>query len=718
MGPITYDQTCFWIGNSPIYLNSGEFHYFRVPRADWQRRMALFKEAGGNCLATYIPWLIHEPEEGRFVFGAGDGITDLEAFFEAARAAGLYVIARPGPYQYSELIYGGLPEWLFTHYPEVQARTLGGEPFGLPSISYLHPTFLEKARAWFDAVCPLIARHTVSRGGPVALTQFDNELMGIHVWFGGLDYNREALGIGRTGGRYPTFLAERYDNVARLNAAYGTSYVSFDEVMPILPEGPLATSVGGIRRRRDYFAFYTEATTTYAQTLCAWMRERGIDTPFIHNSANPGMNAYFAGMVETLDSAFLLGSDHYYNLSQSWPQNNPTPQYARNVFLSNEELRLFGYPPTVLELPSGSASDWPPITAHDAIACYMTNLAYGMKGHNYYVFTGGPNPPGVGETTDSYDYGAPIGADGQQRPLYEAQAEVGRFIARNPWLVRAARAGDCRVALDLEYGRADRFWRDRGDSLVGPEEAWRFMNEGLLTTAFCASLSPICISLDGDDWVTDTSTPLLVASAESMMRAHQERLVAFLKRGGSALIAPIVPRLDEELEPCTVLGDYLAAPSARLATEAVVRVVVRGPDSDVTNVLKNRVFYPETVPQGANVVSFDERTGTAIGYEMATPHGGRVIVLGLLWDHRKHEQTAMLQAMMARLGLRQRVACSNPNVWTSLRVSGDHGILFLVNLFTSPMKTTVGYRSSTEGWVDLGEHTVPAVSVVPLAVHP
>ncbi len=145
---------------------------------------------------------------------------------------------------------------------------------------------------------------------------------------------------------------------------------------------------------------------------------------------------------------------------------------------------------------------------------------------------------------------------------------------------------------------------------------------------------------------------------------------------------------------------------------------MRGPDSDVTNVLKNRVFYPEVVPQGAMWSAFDERTGTAIGYEMPTPQGGCVIVLGLLWDHRKHEQTAMLHAMMARLGLRQRVTCSNPNVWTSLRVSGDHGILFLVNLFTSPMRTTVGYRSSAGGWVDLGEHTVPAVSVVPLAIQP
>ncbi|MCU0520404.1 MAG: beta-galactosidase, partial [Anaerolineae bacterium] len=447
MEPIRFDSNCYWIGETSIYLNSGEFHYFRVPKVDWQRRMALFKAAGGNCLATYIPWLIHEPEEGTFTFDQGDGVTDLEAFIETAKALDLYVIARPGPYQYSELIYGGLPEWLFKRYPEVQARTLDGAPFGLPSVSYLHPVFLNKVRAWFHAVCPIIAKHTVSRGGPIALTQFDNELMGIHIWFGGLDYNREALGIGIGGGRYSRFLEQRYGDIPQLNATYETTFASFHEVMPIAPDDPRARHDSGIRRLRDYFTFYSAATTEYAQILCGLMRAHGIDTPFIHNSANPGMNAYFVDMAEALGDGFLLGSDHYYNLSQSWPQNNPTPQYARNVFLSNEMLRLLGYPPTVLEMPSGSASDWPPITAHDAKACYLTNLAFGMRGHNYYVFTGGPNPPGVGETTDSYDYGAPIAADGQIRPLYHVQAEVGTFIADHPWLVQATRACDCRLAL-------------------------------------------------------------------------------------------------------------------------------------------------------------------------------------------------------------------------------------------------------------------------------
>src|SRR4029450_11514057 len=104
MQPITFDRHGYRIDGQPVYLYSGEFHYFSVPRADWRRRMQLFKQAGGNCIATYVPWLIHEPQEGEIPSG-DQPYRDLEGFLQTAQEVGLYVIARPGPYQYSELKY-------------------------------------------------------------------------------------------------------------------------------------------------------------------------------------------------------------------------------------------------------------------------------------------------------------------------------------------------------------------------------------------------------------------------------------------------------------------------------------------------------------------------------------------------------------------------------------------------------------------------------------
>ena len=52
---LTFDKQAFQIDDRDAFMISGEFHYFRVPHTDWKRRMELFKEAGGNTIATYVP---------------------------------------------------------------------------------------------------------------------------------------------------------------------------------------------------------------------------------------------------------------------------------------------------------------------------------------------------------------------------------------------------------------------------------------------------------------------------------------------------------------------------------------------------------------------------------------------------------------------------------------------------------------------------------------
>lgn len=40
------------------------------------------------------------------------GIFDLQPFFDAAKQAGIYLLARPGPYINAEVSGGGFPGWL------------------------------------------------------------------------------------------------------------------------------------------------------------------------------------------------------------------------------------------------------------------------------------------------------------------------------------------------------------------------------------------------------------------------------------------------------------------------------------------------------------------------------------------------------------------------------------------------------------------------------
>ncbi len=704
MEPITYSPLSFISGDQPFYLLSGEFHYFRVPKRDWRARMRLFKEAGGNCLATYVPWLLHEPQEGQFRFSGKDWL-DMEGFLQTASEEGLYVIARPGPYQYSELVYHGLPGWLVQQYPQVLAQTADGKAIGYASVSYTHPLFLEKVRNWFRAVCPILASYTVFHGGPVAFTQIDNEMVGIHEWFGSLDYHPDSMGIGCPGGKYPAFLEERYGAIEALNRAYGTNYSSFASVRPVPEPGQPPTE--SIRIKKDYFDFYLGTIADYAQYLVDLLRESGIDTPIIHNAGNPGMNAYFVETAERLGKQFVLGSDHYYNLDQNWPQNNPTPQYAARVFLSLEMLRLMGYPPSVLEIPGGSASDWPPITPDDAETTYLTNLGLGMKGSNYYIFTGGPNPPGAGNTTDLYDYSASIGAFGEIRPLYQAQKAFGKTVRKHPNLLVNERRYDFRLGLDFEHARSEQYWGQRGPFLFSNIDAWQFLRKGVLTSALCASLSPACVNLGADGWVSDTRTPLVIVSSVSMAEEKQRRIIEFLQHGGKALITPVLPSLDENLNPLPLLEDFLGWPKQAANDAGLARPSIH----PVINV--NGITFPFTsVPPSAVVLGVDEFSGKPIALSIPTSGGGQVILLGLHWTHAMREHERLMAHLLGELGLEQAVVCSNPNLWVTLYPGDGQATLFVLNLFTAPMEAHIRFRLEAGGPLVDAEH----VKVKPMTV--
>jgi len=683
LSPIQFDKTSFKKDGKYIFLISGEFHYFRVPKKDWKSRMELLKEAGGNCIATYVPWLIHEPEEGKFIFGTGDGVHDLEDFLKTARDAGLYVIARPGPYQYSELQYDGLPGWLTEKYQDIRAVNIDGKPFRSESVSYIHPLFLKKVKAWYDRVCPLLAKYTIRNGGPIAFVQLDNELIGIHTWYGSIDYNPVSMGFGKRDGRYTQYLWRKYETVEKVNYEYGTQYTALAQVKPPRPDG--ATNEFDLRWRKDYFDFYIETVNEYAATLARWIRESGIEVPLVHNSAGPSMNSLFLETVRQMGKTFLLGSDHYYNLDPNWPQNNPTPQYAVGVFCSLEMLRLMGLPPTVWEMPSGSASDWPPITPEDARACYYTNLAFGMKGYNYYIFTGGPNPAGAGTTTDVYDYGAPVGARGEIRPLYAVQKDLAAFLQRNPWLTEAVRESDCRFALDFEMSRAEQYWKGRGKYPLSGPEAWDFLRRGALSSALCAGLSPVFCDLSSEEWTNDTRTPVVIVSSPSMSAGRQMRIVDFLKKGGKVLLGPVVPTLDDRFNPYSLLQEFLGNPEIEPPRTSFSRVTI----GSVSNVAKNDVYTTRKLPAGAEVLGTEEISGKPVVWKLKTEGNGEVVFVGLRWTHSRNEQHQIMNLLLVRLGLKQKVLCSNPNVWTSWRSSANKSLLFLMNLYSAPMETDI-----------------------------
>ncbi|MBP2218188.1 beta-galactosidase [Arthrobacter sp. CAN_C5] len=120
---------------APYIPVSGEFHFSRVPRRDWARRLQAMRAGGITTVATYVFWIHHQPQSEQPPDFAGH--LDLAAFVELCAAHDLDVVLRIGPWCHGEVRNGGFPDWVQN--APVQHRTDD-------------PPYLELVRGWFTAI--------------------------------------------------------------------------------------------------------------------------------------------------------------------------------------------------------------------------------------------------------------------------------------------------------------------------------------------------------------------------------------------------------------------------------------------------------------------------------------------------------------------------------------------------------------------------------------
>ncbi|NOV03706.1 beta-galactosidase [Paenibacillus planticolens] len=158
---VSFDHYSLMIDGKRTFIYSGEFDYWRLPsQSEWLDVLQKMKSAGFNAVSIYFNWNYHSPAPGQYDF---TGVRDVDKLLTMAQQAGIYVIARPGPYINAETDGGGFPGWLMTQ--SGRARSSAAD-------------YTKAYQEWMTNIDAIIAKHQITNGGSVILYEVENEYTG------------------------------------------------------------------------------------------------------------------------------------------------------------------------------------------------------------------------------------------------------------------------------------------------------------------------------------------------------------------------------------------------------------------------------------------------------------------------------------------------------------------------------------------------------------
>lgn len=594
-------------------LFSCEIHYFRLEPAEWEVRIRLARSAGCDAVASYIPWLCHEPFRNVYDFS---GRHDVGAFIDLVAAHGMKFIARPGPFVMAELKNEGLPYWLFKVHPHLRPPTWGGAPAESAIVIYNHPDFISEVERWYSKLAEILRPRLLRNGGNVVAVQLDNEVGMLH-WLGNTpDLSDFTLQ------RFVGWLRDK----KRLDG-YGELGVTLEDssFFPLMRNPP---SELALRLVNDLHEFTRHDFAEYILKLRRLMGEKLSDLSGevtyvfnIHGTSGGRAHTFPVGISQLRD-VFKVGgvlptTDLYLG--------SATVATITDLYCLNEMMRALTdgkYGSMEFECGNGDYGDSLEADVPDSIV-FKTVLA-SLQGNeilNFYLFSGGrnyedPSRPfdgngRIGFTGEKHGIAAPVGPDGELDDSYHSIEKATSFVRRLEETV-----GD---GYQLEYDSVsvlfvEAYYRTEYHLPATVQvkeniERFRGLNfyDGLLRGLLALGYRFRFTTLEK---LSSCEDVLVVPCATFMPRDVQEAIKSFSQRGGALLLYGDLPTFDEFGKLCTILIDYLGVEHG----EEFVEKVGFFPSVRATNLHEVRVGW---------LRELSVRGGTPAKVFLRTPLDGR-----------------------------------------------------------------------------------------------
>lgn len=154
---MTVNNDFISLNNRPLFPVMGEFHFSRYPQQYWEEAILKMKAGGINIIATYVFWILHEPNENRFNW---EGDRNLKAFAALCAKHKIWLVVRIGPYGHGEIRNGAMPDWLY------------GRPINIRTND---PAYLSIVQRYFNQIALQLNGYLFKDGGTVIGIQLENE---------------------------------------------------------------------------------------------------------------------------------------------------------------------------------------------------------------------------------------------------------------------------------------------------------------------------------------------------------------------------------------------------------------------------------------------------------------------------------------------------------------------------------------------------------------
>ncbi len=664
---VKLQDKALWINGKREMIVCGEIHYYRLEKAEWQDRITKLKDSGCNAVASYIPWICHEEEEGVFdLTGWERENLDVAGFIDLCAANDLYFVARPGPFIMAEMKNEGIPYWVEEKYPALRCPTWEGRRAPNPTLDYLAPDFLRCVEKWYAKIMPVLAERLITNGGNVIACQLDNEI-GMLSWVANSpDLSDVVLHD------FEAWLQKNYTE-EELWERYHFWLKPFEErkIYYQIPE-----SAFGLRYHKDLGYYMRNRYARYASALKEMAEKNGVkDIPFLINihGTGGGRGHTFPMGISQLMEAYTQSPDYY--AGSDIYLSGVTMANLQDIYIINcymEAVNLPTHPLGSFEFQSGTA-DYGETGAGrlDVSDADFTARICALQGNaliNHYLFCGGrnyllkkPRPDGnhrIAITGERHGFAAPVNPEGKLSYLFPRMKRANHVLVTNGEKLSAMREERCGLCIGFipDYFMTEYSYTTSEKAMVQNVSRWR---AGTGWDCFAKALllnqySFGGVNLQGREPLIDQAEAIFVLSASYMPAETQLRLKEFVEAGGKLILYGRLPVMDMEGKDCYILSDMLGVKREKFITEQELYSMSIQPVGVLDGYAEVRTGYVELY-EGEELTPLMELAvrGGVCAFEKKV-RGGHAVMIGT--DYICHLKA--MEKLMRHLGVDHKLSHS------------------------------------------------------------